>query len=198
MRGDEAERDWTLIDERIDAALRSYAEPAELPEARVVLARVMERARAEDPHKRVWWVWGAAVAAGLAMMIALGVVWMVRGPRTAEIAWAPKAPQVAGPPGTSTPSVVRTPLIARSRSKRVQTAALIHERRTVATSRPPKLDTFPTPRPLSPQEESLVAFVHRAPPPVTKAVIADQEHWDDPIIVADLRKPAMGSGSHQD
>ena len=38
MRGDEQ------MEELIDAALRSYAEPGEIPEARVVAARVMEQA----------------------------------------------------------------------------------------------------------------------------------------------------------
>ena len=67
-----------------------------------------------------------------------------------------------------------------------------------ARASPPKLEVFPTPRPLTAEEQALVAFVRRAPPAVKKAVIEDQQHWDDPIIVADLRDPSLQSGSHQD
>jgi hypothetical protein len=62
----------------------------------------------------------------------------------------------------------------------------------------PKLDVFPSPRPLSPEEQALVAFALRAPSEAKKAVVEDQQHWDDPIIVADLRKLVLQSGNQQD
>jgi hypothetical protein len=51
---------------------------------------------------------------------------------------------------------------------------------------------------LSPEEEALVSFARQAPPGVKKAVIEDQQHWDQPIIVADLRDPSLQAGGHQD
>src|ERR1700691_2494490 len=86
MRGDER------MEERIDAALRSYAEPAEIPEARVVVARVMELAGSEGRRFGWWWV---VVPAAVCLLVALvGVVWMMRGARVPETAWVPRAPGV--------------------------------------------------------------------------------------------------------
>jgi hypothetical protein len=69
----------------------------------------------------------------------------------------------------------------------------------VVKSQPlPKLEVFPTPTPLSPQEEALAAFVKYGPPAVQRAVLEDQKHWDDPIIVADLREQPVQAGNPQD
>ena len=62
----------------------------------------------------------------------------------------------------------------------------------------PKLDVFPTPTPLSPQEQALAAFAQHGPPAVQRAVLDDQQHWDDPIIVADLREQPVAAGNPQD
>ncbi len=200
----------------IDRALRSYAEPGQVPETRVVLARVMERARASESRSRGWWMWGAVAAAGLAVVVLVGVL-VLRGSRMHEIAGVAKVPgAVENIPQRLKPessgqvhctaeavplqserqgerAVVGTaegvPLQSRGRTRR--------ESRAEAKS-PPKLEVFPTPRPLTAEEQALVAFVRRAPPAVKKAVVEDQQHWDDPIIVADLRDPSLQSGSHQD
>jgi hypothetical protein len=184
MRGDDR-------DERMDAALRSYADPGEIPETRLVVARVMGSARSSELQRKALWVWGAA---GLAAMLAVGVVWMMPSSRVPEIAWTPKAPGVAR---------VEVPLgeprvDAESASVRSRAAVGARGMRTAAAKQLPKLDSFPTPRPLSPEEEALVSFARQAPPGVKKAVIEDQQHWDQPIIVADLRDPSLQAGGHQD
>ena len=198
MRRDEPAWEPDGTDERIDTALRSYAEPAEIPEARVFLARVMERARSEAPQKPTWWIWGAAAAAGLAVLLAVGVVWMMRSPRRFENAEAPRAPQPAHAGITSPLPMKKPPSIVRAKTRPSRGAAGLRAVRTVAANQPPKLDVFPTPHPLSAQEEALLTFVRRAPPPLRKAVINDQQHWDDPLIVADMQKPLLGSGREKD
>jgi hypothetical protein len=62
----------------------------------------------------------------------------------------------------------------------------------------PKLDVFPSPRPLTVEEQGLVVFAMQAPPVVKKAVIEDQQQWDKPIIVAELRKASLNSDNQQD
>ncbi|MGB6871788.1 MAG: hypothetical protein WBD93_19395, partial [Acidobacteriaceae bacterium] len=62
----------------------------------------------------------------------------------------------------------------------------------------PKLDVFPTPRPLTPEEQALVAFAKQGPPAVQRAVIEDQKHWDDPVIVAELQEKSSSAGNQQD
>jgi hypothetical protein len=190
MRGDE------LIDERIDAALRSYAEPGEMPETRAAVARVMAQVELAESRKRFWmWAVGIPAVACLLMAVLVATTWWMRGSRQKEIAWVPKAP-----------AVVRT----EKREERVAVSELSHPGARKAAhqnvapvvaavqERLPMLDVFPTPRPLTAEEQALVAFVRRAPPAVRKAVIEDQQHWDDPIIVADLRKPSTESGNQQD
>lgn len=193
MRGSE---ETDRFDAVIDRALRSYAEPAEVPEARVVLARVLSRARVSESQRRGWWVWGAVATAGLAVVVLAGVVWMMRGPRRVEIAGVPKAPSVSQV-ASSPPQVTYTWTVARTNGAQRNRAFTVREVQGAA-SQVPKLEVFPTLRPLTAEEQALVAFVRRAPPAVKKAVIEDQQHWDDPIIVADLRKPSLESGSQQD
>lgn len=206
MRSDER------VDERIDAALRSYAELGEIPEARVVVARVMERARAAESQRRGWWMWGVAAAAGLAVMVLAGMVWMTRSPRRAEIAWVPRAPGVAseepypqrlkpdsslGLRGTAEAMPFHNEASRKSpgRTAHVETASGQRVVQVAAPERQPKLDVFPTPRPLSAEEQGMVAFASQAPAEVKKAVIEDQQHWDDPIIVAEVGTSPLESGS---
>jgi hypothetical protein len=138
-------------------------------------------------------MWGMAGAAAclIAVMVA---VWVTRGPRMSEIAPAPQAPGViAVPYSVAQPAVaqVRTPVIRRAmRPRRTPTGP--------EAAPLPKLAVFPTPRPLSPEEQALVAFAQHGPPAVQHAVLEDQKHWDDPIIVAGLSKQPLQSGNQQD
>lgn len=209
MRGDEEMElgRESRLDAAIDRALRSYAEPGEVPEARVVLARVMERARVSESQRKALWIWGAA-AAGLAAMVLVGLVWVLQGPRRAEIAWAPKAPGVVSVPqrheedgaGVFNPTLLAPETGATRMGHSGVTGHLKAVNREVSMTAEslPKRDVFPTPRPLSAEEQALVVFARQAPQEVKKAVIEDQRHWGDPISVADLQKPFLQSGSEQD
>ncbi len=200
MRGDER------LDEVIDAALRSYAEPEEIPETRVGVARVLDRARAEEAvRKRVWlWGWAVAAASLVVILVALGSMGAKQVP---EIAWTPNAPDVSGGEkpiprrlkpgssrihGTAAAMPLQSGSLISGRAKRVASARVVEERPL------PKLDVFPTPTPLSPQEQALAAFAQHGPPAVQRAVLEDQQHWDDPIIVADLREQSVAAGNPQD
>lgn len=210
MRGDEVNSIPDEIDERIDRALRSYAEPGEIPEARVFLAGVMARAREAEPRRQSRRVWGWVAVAGMAAMVMLaGVVWVTGGPRRAEIAWTPRAPSVTKSipqqprtDGSEPPhSSLLAPAAGATRMGHPRMAPGLNwagSKRAILKKTLPKLDVFPTPRPLSAEEGALVTFAMQAPPAVKKAVIEDQQHWDDPIIVADLQQPALKSDSHQD
>ena len=88
MRGDEQ------MEELIDAALRSYAEPGEIPEARVVAARVMERAGGGEPEEILVVGGGGSGERLVCWLRWWGTIWMTRAARVPEIAWAPKAPGV--------------------------------------------------------------------------------------------------------
>jgi hypothetical protein len=207
MRGDER------FDELIDAALRSYAEPGEIPETRVAL----DGARAEATAQRRVWVWSWAVGAAcvVALLVALGWMGVSRSPRAREIAWTPKAPEVvSGGRGAevrkSTGAEAMDSIAGAARLKPCPDtktcggqfrdgAAGARATRVARNEQPqPKLDVFPTPTPLSPEEQALVAFAKYGPPAVQRAVLEDQKHWDDPIIVAELRAQPMQAGKPED
>jgi hypothetical protein len=193
MRGDETGRDRALssdetdprIEQKIDAALRSYQSPGEGPDARLAQARVMERVREFESRQKTWWMWcTAAAACALVIVATMGAAWMMRTPQRAEIAWVPKAPGLA---------VVESQKIIPGRPQRTSLPRL-----PAAPHALPRLDVFPTPRPLSEEEQTLVAFAQAAPPAVKKAVVEDQEHFDDPNIVAGMRRPSVESDGKQD
>jgi hypothetical protein len=177
MRDDKRVQGRDELDGRIDGALRSYAEPPPPTEPRVALARIMDRAQAERPERRIrWWMWGVAGAAAclVAVMVAM---WMTREPRVPEIARAPGAPGVVAVPKPPAPAAIQ--VAAKRRARRAGGAS--RHREVAASGTPlPKLAVFPTPRPLSPQEEALVAFAQHGPPAVLHAVLEDQKHWDEP------------------
>lgn len=198
MRDDERRAGRDEFDSRIDAALRSYAEPRETTEPRVALAQVMERVRAEQPERRSrWWIWGLTGAAACLLAL-VAALWTVHTPQVPQIAQAPAAPGVAAAPAHPSDTAA-----GRSFAPHVRrTIHAGHAGRSfalAASSKPlPKLAVFPTPRPLSPEEMALVAFAKHGPPEVRRAVLEDQKHWDDPLIVADLQKRPTQSGSQQD
>ena len=182
MHGDERD----TIDERIDAALRRYAEAPQFSEPRVALARV--RARAEQEPERRWSVWAwAAPSAVVAALIGLVLLWALRVPPTPQIAWIPKAPAVASvdlqqgenaTAGPSTPLRRKTP--RRSFAQDDRGLVMAQERKL------PKQEVFPTPQPLSPQERALVSFVSHAPPALKEQMLAAQKQIDAPIEIADI------------
>jgi hypothetical protein len=190
MRDDEEihpERtDLEPVDARIDAALRSYAEPPRVSEPRVALAQILSRAEAERTRRARRWIWAAVPVCAL-LVVALIAVWTLRGPRVPEIAWIPRTPAAVPAPH----AVAVKPFGAEAR----HSPRMGREEPASASSRSreplPKQDVFPTPRPLSPQEQALVAFVSRAPAGVRQAVIDSQQQWDQPITVSEVVVPEV-------
>jgi len=179
-------------DPRLDAALRSYAEPPFFPDARFAAARILKQGRELEACRRRLWIWAMAVPATACVILiaAVAISSLLRAPLSLQIAWIPSAPGIVKAPQPAIqPSNTVTPQRRTDRMIRV----------SAAQPRPlPKLDVFPTPEPLSPEEQALVDFAKHGPPGVQRAVVEDQKHWDDPIIVADLQNQPPQSGSQQD
>lgn len=194
MRDDEQTTGLDELDRRLDAALRSYGDPGETTEPRVAAARILAQARVAPRSRRAPWIWAVAAPVSL-LLLAAAIVWLLRAPRTPKIAWAPQPPRVAVVPAHPVKAAASAPQMPapmhahRSFARRDQVAA---------TAAPPKLPVFPTPRPLSAQEQALVAFAQHGPPAVQRAVLEDQKHWDDPIIVAGLSRQPPVPDSQQD
>jgi hypothetical protein len=155
------------VDARIDSALHSYAEPpAAVRDPNIAAAALLDRAR-RARVRRSFWMWAIPVAACLLALVGL-TVWMLRDRQVPQLASA-----VSPTPTITAPAPRNAPVRAADRSR--------------SRARPlPKLDVFPTPAPLSTQEQALVAFARHAPPAVKQAVIDDQRDWDRPHAVAGL------------
>jgi hypothetical protein len=57
----------------------------------------------------------------------------------------------------------------------------------------PKLDVFPTPQPLTPEEQALVAFAVRAPESERKSFIEAQRQAEAPLRIAAIEIPPIDS-----
>jgi hypothetical protein len=187
MRSDER------VEELMDAALRSYVGEAEVPETRVTIGRVMARAREIEGRRRIW-IWAVMAPAVVCLLAAVAVgARLMRGPQVAEIAWLPRAPGI--PAGVST--VESRPFQTngasgkggapgiRGGSSETRGSSLDPLQFIMTTL--PKMEVFPTPRPLSAQERALVGFAAQASPAAKREVVEAEKHLGDPIVIAELK-----------
>ena len=173
------------IDEEIDAALRSYAKPPETPEPRVMLARLLERVRAEETQRRRRWPW-LIPAAGCAAALLAAALGVMRTPPIPSIAFAPKAPGVVSIAAAPDRKPV-TRIVARVTHK-----PQVH----LAAESLPKLEMFPAPMPLASEEQKLVAFTRQTPPAVVRQVVEAKQHSDDPLEIAELKIQPLDEGDN--
>ena len=180
------------LDARIDDALRTYAVPEPIPEARVVTARLLVREReVEARRKRTLWAWAVPAAACL-VALAIGAEGLLRPVRSPETARALAAPRVTA----SAPVVQAAPVSMRVAQRRP--ARMVPAHRVLAEEQPlPKLEVFPTPTPLSPQERALEQFARTASPQVKRALFEDQEHPQGPAALAELKIRPLDEGVNQ-
>lgn len=169
------------IDLLIDSALRDYAEPRLGLEQRMV-ARI-------SPHalsSRRRWLFvaiGAPTAAALIPLLAYLVPWTLH-PKPDQMAHAPSISAVA-PVVTTTPkSAARN--VVPSHHLRQQ------DRLSNQTSRP-KLDVFPTPQPLNPEEEALTRFATEASETDRRALVEAKQRVDEPLNISAIRIPPLQS-----
>jgi hypothetical protein len=155
------ERQWQppendALDRKLDSALASYA----AVEPRAGLAeRILANLNAQSQQSvgRRWWMWGLAGAFAAILIMAVTLAWKSHGSAKPEIANHPavKVPVPVKPetllaanaPGNVTPQGSRA-----IRSTAHQSSATV-----------PKLDQFPSPRPLSEQEKLALDYVQQFP-----------------------------------
>lgn len=179
----------TLLDARLDAALHTYAAPPPVPDPHSIAQKLLERATELDTRPAFpIWKW-AVPAAACFIALVLAALWFFRAPQIPTVARTPAPP----------PTIAAThpPALPAQRA-----AIPAHPRRPVVAataSRPlPKLAVFPTPTPLSPQEQALVAFAEHAPPAVQRAVLQDQKVWNTTNAIAGPQPHPLPAANLQD
>jgi hypothetical protein len=183
-------RDESELDGMIDAALASYGETGDDVSERIL--RVVERRIAQEraPLRRRWLPWTAALAAAACVL-----AFLVARPRPVQIP-GNDARQTQQQKTGSTVAEVRRPAIEK-RAKAVardSTRQSVEERLRSETARAdalPKLDVFPTPQPLSEDEQAFSFFIQRAPPAEVKQLLEAQARSEAPVIIDDLEIPPL-------
>jgi len=154
------------LDRMLDAALAKYAtvEPRAGLEGRVLANLQAERDRVPN---RAWWRGIVAVAGALAalVVVALALAWRAGKPSHPAVAnQSSTAPEVSTTPIVTTGGGNQVPANQARPQERVamRRAAAYHPQPKVVASNP-KLDQFPSPRPLSEQEKILENYVTNYP-----------------------------------
>jgi len=184
--------------ELLDAALTNYrsAEPRPGLQQRILASVRARRQRA------LWvgWAWRlGAAAAALAVAVAVYRIDSHHRPALtppiAEIR-EPAAPGVVSPPVTATPlGPSRTSRRSAPRSMRPRNPSAGREGRVARSE--PRMDVFPTPRPVTEQERLLLRFIQEAPKPVLLAVIEDGQRLS-PLEIKELNVPPLNADKAAD
>jgi hypothetical protein len=191
-------RNDVFTTELLDAALTNYRSAAPRPglEQRILANVRIRRQRA------LWvgWAWRLGAAAAV-LAIAVAAYRLDSHHRPAltppigEIR-EPAAPEVVSAPLTATPLAPPRPSRrSRLRSRRPRNPSAGQEGR-VASSEPRK-DVFPTPRPVTEQEQLLVRFIQEAPKPVLLAVI-EEEQGVRPLEIKELNVTPLNADKAAD
>ena len=153
------------LDRMLNAALAKYAavEPRTGLEERVLSTLRAEQAHVSD---RAWWRWGAIAARVAVFLVTLALTW--RSDKQPHPVVANRPVFTTQPPKERTIHTVSNAQSSGVRPVRIRPdaarkVAVPPSPPTLAITRPPKLDQFPSPQPLSEQEKILQTYVAENP-----------------------------------
>jgi hypothetical protein len=177
------------LDRMLESSLSSYGDPdthlgADSGLAERILARVSREQRSNHPSPRGrnrFLLWAALPAAACLLLTLL--LLKSAGPGTDhQSASLPQHSSTSG--GSKAPVVAnitpaqKTPLTARHHTQPRPTGA------AAKAAAPPKLDVFPLPQPLSPEEQALSTFATEVPEKQRQAILDAQKNVDAPLNIA--------------
>jgi hypothetical protein len=146
------------LDHLLDAALTKYAavEPRTGLEERVL---AVLRAEQTTARAKTWWRWGMAGALAAVLVVALALA--LRSGKSSH-------PVFVDRPAETQPSPTQAPLTANAGAETVPARVppvRKQNRQPISTrlAADPKLDVFPSPRPLSEEELALARYVRNFP-----------------------------------
>lgn len=176
----------TPLDDQLDAALAKYAavEPRTGLEERI-LANL--KSQQNSPTRVAWWRWAAVVAA--ALIVTSLVLWRIQEHKPERIVRRPASSQEK----VSSQAIAKQTTVGPTRT--IARAAVRKTRKPVSTQpalakAEPKLDRFPSPRPLSEEELALVRYVQSFPKDATLIAQAQEE------FELQTQKEMNAAGSH--
>jgi len=187
MEPEEKER---FIDDWLDAALkpRGAAEPRSGLENRI-LARLRDES-AQKPASA--WTW-RLLWVGLAAMLVIGAWFVAQRPEPSrQVAAVPAKLNTAPTPQSEKRGAGTLPSLQHTRS--------LNPRHKLGEANPavPKLEEFPSPQPLSEQEEILALYVEQFPHDAVLLAQAQMDFAQPEIIVWPVPEPDIGAPTHSD
>ena len=175
-----------FVESSIDAALRTYAEPPVVAsDPRTAAAAILERAL-EPQRRRSWWAWAVPAGAAVAAVVVV-LVLSLRTPTAPSISSTPVPLPTAATPHAMPSAPVASPVRPMRR--------LAHLPSPHAAPLPEQT-VFPTPAPLSNQEQALIMFARTAPPAVRQSVIDEQSRWGEEAKVGASSVPPGSNTSN--
>jgi len=155
------------LDRELNAALATYAtvEPRAGLEERVLANLRAERTRVPERH---WWRWSVAAALAAVAIVAIALAWRLGKPSQFVVKDRPSTTtpvttkQVPQPSGTQLATNRRGNGV-RPQAPRPAQKTAGHHALPVVMAAQPRLDQFPSPRPLSEQEKILASYVAEYP-----------------------------------
>jgi hypothetical protein len=181
-------RDKDKFDLMLDSALSTYADPG--PDSGLekrALARIDAASTPRLRRKWIFWAIALPAAACLLLPITLPKTQPVQSVHTTEPHQPPLPEPVAhgGPPDA--PSAV--PSLRTRRPARLESQASVQHSANVVPL--PKRDVFPSPRPLTPGERSLVEFATQVPMSQRQAILQARMQDEEPLRIAALDIPLL-------
>lgn len=178
-------REEDQLDRMLDSSLSSYGDLG--PDSGLagrILARV---ASEQSPSRSPRWcsrflLW-AALPAAACLLLTILLLRSAGHPGAIQ-------PSASLPQPASTNTVSKAPEVADGTSAQKTPATVVHRAQmrlsaSVAKSTArPKLDVFPLPQPLSPEEQALYAFATQVPEKQRQAILTAQENDDAPLNIA--------------
>jgi len=188
---DRHQPEWTQSPEsgsELDALIRSsiatYGQPAPNSElAKRILIRIA--AEPEQAATRRWLPWAIALPVA-ACLITIFMLFETR-PVHAPAGLTNRAQIPAQLHDNIAPG---EPHQTQHENKKTLVQPELRPRLAMADSKTqplPKLDVFPTPQPLTPEERALVQFVAHAPAAERKALLEEKEQPDAPLTIAAIK-----------
>lgn len=173
------------LDIVLDAALATYADPEPSPG---LTARIHATTRAIDRHPRVrWMIWAVpALAALMAVVILFPARHIYRDPPPSalQLSHSARTPTVTTPYPVKTGPARGSP---RSRASATIRAAI------PAPGPLPRQEVFPTPTPLTPEEQALASLVNHSPEKLAQQIAqpAVQPEPIKPVRIAAIHVPPL-------
>jgi hypothetical protein len=201
------------LDDLLDAALASYSEPTKIDEANLttgVFARLRdEEAMTSDRRslKDLPHAWRAFLKPWTIAWSLVALALVITGVLIMKISWSSHVIErgnlkaVARPNSALPPTNVQAhshlpqAIPARGTGKSRGQASVKEGRFVPIKSAAPELNVFPTPSPLSPQEQILLSTANRPQPELKQTLVEQKElaqHLAEPIHIAEIEiKPLL-------